>query len=532
VDPRWRKTWGEALLVAAVVCGATAAALFLRPYLAPVNLAMVYLLGVAGVAARSSRWASAAAAVASAAAFDFFCVPPYLTFAVADTEYLITFAAMLVVALVISAQTARILEQAREAAAREARAQTLYRLSDRLASETRVFEAARAAAAMAAEALSSPVVIFLPEDDSISFRRRTSDVLPVPVAEETIANWVYHHGRKAGKGVDDLLRATALYVPLRGARAVVGVMAVLPTGARPIDSAEQKVLIDLFANQTALAIERTLSHNAAEASRVEMQTEQMRSALLSAVSHDLRTPLASITGAASTLRQQGERLPAETRHELLESISEEAERLGRLVSNLLDMTRFESGGVELRRDLYPLEEIAGAALQRLDGQLQGRDVTVQLPDNLALVYVDDVLVGQVFTNLLENAAKYTPPGSPIEIAAREQGQAVQVEVRDHGPGFKSGEEERIFEKFYRSRTGGARGAGLGLAICRAVVEAHGGSIEAWNHPQGGAVFRFRLPRGEAVENRGGAIEPGGAAIEPGSEALKPGSEALKRESRG
>jgi len=454
---------------------------------------MVYLLGVVAVSSRSSRATAVFTALASVAAFDFFCVPPYLTFAVEDSEYLITFGAMLVVALVISALTSRILAQSKQAAAREARAQALYQLSNRLAGETQVFDTARLAATLASEALGAQVVIFLPEDDAISFRRRTSDQLPIPITEETIANWAFRNGRKAGRGVDDLLNATALYVPLRGSRKILGVMAVIPNQASPLDAQERDILIDLFANHTALAIERTLSHNAAEASRIQVKAEQMRSSLLSAVSHDLLTPLASITGAASTVREQGDRLSPETRNELLESISDETERLSRLVANLLDMTRFETGGFELRRDAYPLEEIIGTSLHRLDNLLKGRELTVDLPATLPLVLGDEVLLGQVFVNLLENAVKYTPPGSPIEISAREADGMVEVQVCDHGPGFAPGEQEHLFEKFYRSRSGSARGAGLGLAISKAVVEAHGGRIEAFNRSGGGAVFRFYLP---------------------------------------
>jgi two-component system sensor histidine kinase KdpD len=210
------------------------------------------------------------------------------------------------------------------------------------------------------------------------------------------------------------------------------------------------------------------------------------------VSHDLRTPLASITGAASTLRAQGEKLPPETRQELLESISEEAERLGRLVGNLLDMTRLETG-IELRRDLYPLEEIVGTALQRMEKQLAGRQVITELPESLPLVYVDDVLCGQLVVNLLENAVKYTPAGTAIEVAAEAHDDAVTLEVRDRGAGFAEGEEQRVFEKFYRGKSEGVRGAGLGLAICHAIATAHRGSIEALNRPGGGAILRVRLP---------------------------------------
>ena len=369
----------EALFAAAIIAIATIASVLLRDTLAPTNLAMIYLGGVVAVAMRCSRRISVTASFLSVAAFDFFCVPPYLTFAVSDYQYVFTFAGMLVVALVISAQTARLKDHAAQAAVREARTEALYRLSIRLAGETRVFEAARAAATLAEEVFGARVVMFLPEDGKLSFRRRTSDLLPVPPSEESIAQWVFDHGHKAGLRTDAHPDATALYLPLRGARETFGVLAVLPDPQGRIFAPEQQQLLEVFASQTALAIERTMSQRAAEETRVHMQTEQMRSSLLSAMSHDLRTPLASITGAASTLRSQGDRLPLETKQELLESISDEAERLSRLVGNLLDMTRFESGGVELRRDLYPLEEIVGTVLQRMEPQLEGRAVSPTWP---------------------------------------------------------------------------------------------------------------------------------------------------------
>ena len=489
----------ETLLAAAIIAVATLASLLLRDALAPTNLAMIYLGGVVAVAMRCSRWVSVTASFLSVAAFDFFCVPPYLTFAVSDYQYVFTFAGMLIVALVISAQTARLREHAGQSALRETRTEALYRLSSRLAGETRVFEAARSAASLAEEVFGARVVIFLPEDGKLSFRRRTSDLLPVPPSEESIAQWVFDRGHKAGLRTDVHPNATALYIPLRGARETFGVLAVLPDPQNRIFAPEQQQLLEVFAGQTAIAIERTLSQRSAEETRVHMQTEQMRSSLLSAMSHDLRTPLASITGAASTLRSQGDRLPAETRQELLESISDEAVRLSRLVGNLLDMTRFESGGVELRRDLHPLEEIVGTALQRLEPQLEGRVVSTDLAENRPhedlpiMVFVDDVLLGQVLWNLIENAVKYTPPGSPLEIAAFEDHAAVIIELRDRGPGVPPGEEERIFEKFYRGKSENVRGAGLGLPICRAIIEAHRGTIRAVAREGGGTTFRISLP---------------------------------------
>jgi two-component system sensor histidine kinase KdpD len=495
----------EALLAVAIVAIATVASVALRDSLAPTNLAMIYLGGVVAVAMRCSRWISVTSSFLSVAAFDFFCVPPYLTLAVSDYQYVFTFAGMLVVALVISTQTARLRDHAAHAAVREARTEALYRLSSKLAGETRVFEAARSAATLAEEVFSARVVIFLPEDGKLSFRRRTSDLLPVPPSEESIAQWVFDHGHKAGLRTDAHSDATALYIPLRGARETFGVLAVVPDVdvESRIFAPEQQQLLEVFAGQTALTIERILSQRSAEETRVNMQTEQMRSTLLSAMSHDLRTPLASITGAASTLRWQGDRLPLETKQELLESISDEAERLSRLVGNLLDMTRLESGGLELRRDYYPLEEIVGTVLQRVEPQLEGRAISTDLADNLpaedqpVMVFVDEVLIGQVLWNLLENAAKYTPPGSPLEIAAFEENGAVIIEVRDRGPGVPPGEEERIFEKFYRGQAekmaGKVRGAGLGLPICRAIVQAHHGTIQALPRAGGGTTFRISLP---------------------------------------
>lgn len=486
----------EAALAAFVLAVSTGAAVALRPHVAATNLVMVYLIGVVVVAMRCSRRISVATSLLSVAAFDFFCVPPYLTFRVSDYQYVITFVAMLGTALVISTQTGRIRNHAAEAMAREARNETLYRLSRHLADQGSVMDVVRLAAEYAKEIFDGTLVIFLPQDGKIDFRRRSSDRLPVPSSEEPVAQWAFDHGEPSGRGTPTMGSATALYIPLKGARATVGVVGVVSAGHRRIAS-DQMQLLEVVASQTAMAMERTRSQHAAEAARMQMETEQMRSSLLSAVSHDLRTPLASITGAASTLRSQGEKLEPETRQDLLESIADEAERLSRLVSNLLDMTRLESG-VEIRRDFYPLEEIVGAALQRMEHQLACRQVITSLPETLPLVYADDVLLGQLILNVLENATKYTPEGTPIELAAEASAGAVVLDIRDRGPGFRPGEERRIFEKFYRGRSDGARGAGLGLAICRAVIEAHQGTIEAFNRESGGGVFRIRIPSKESA----------------------------------
>ncbi len=476
--------WSEWATATAAVAIASVVAMMLRGALAATNLAMLFLLAIVAVAMRSSRRVAFFTAFLAVAAFDFFCVPPYFTFSVTDYEYVVTFGVMLAVGLIISGLTVRIRRQAEHAVAREAETQALYQLTKDLAGETRLFEVARRAGQITSEIFGGAVVIFLPEDDGkISFRRRTTDHLPVPQSEAGIAQWVFDHGQKAGKGEDTLPGATAVYLPLGR----VGVMAVLSDQAQ---TPERLHLLDVFARQTALALERAANQDAA----AQMKTEQMRSSLLSAVSHDLRTPLASITGAATSLLEHGEQFDAATSRGLVESIAEEAARLERLVNNLLEMTKLESGAVA-RRDWHPLEEIVGAALTRLEPALAGREVKTDLPAELPLLWVDDVLIEQVLINLVENAVKYTPAGSPIEVAAKREGDWVEVEVRDRGPGLPAGEEDRMFEKFVRGTGENARGAGLGLAIVKAIVTAHGGTIEARRREGGGAVIHWRLPVG-------------------------------------
>jgi len=245
----------------------------------------------------------------------------------------------------------------------------------------------------------------------------------------------------------------------------------------------------------------------------EARTEELRSSLLSAVSHDLRTPLAAITGAATTLRDDTGRLSRQEQLELLDAVCEEAERLERLVRNLLDMTRVQSGALPVEREWVPLEELVGAALGRVQSQLAGRAIGTRLPPELPLLSVDPVLLEQVLVNLLENAAKHTPAGSPVDIEARATEAAVMLEVADRGPGIAPAAAVRVFERFVRGADGNVPGSGLGLAICRGIVEAHGGVIDVRSRPGGGAVFRVSLPRRGAppeVPEATGLAEPGGA----------------------
>jgi two-component system sensor histidine kinase KdpD len=271
---------------------------------------------------------------------------------------------------------------------------------------------------------------------------------------------------------------------------------------------EQRALLSLFATQVASALERARLAEDAQRVQLQMQTERLRSSLLSSVSHDLRTPLAVITGAASTLTQANPEVGPDVRRELSDTIHEEAQRLNRLVRNLLDMTKITSGAMKVAKEWQPLEEVIGAVLDRMETLLEGRRVEVDLPKDLPLVPIDAVLIEQVFINILENAAKYTPKGSPLEISAHKEEAAVVVAVSDHGPGIPAEFLEDIFAKFYRlPREGDGGGAGLGLAICRGIIETHGGTIWADSREGGGAVFRFTLPIEGTPPTIAGGEEP-------------------------
>jgi len=311
-----------------------------------------------------------------------------------------------------------------------------------------------------------------------------------------VGRWVFEHRQAAGLGTATLPSASALYVPLLASTGAIGVLGVRPPDRHAMDAPERLHQLETFAAQTALALERARLADEAKEAEVRIESERLRNALLSSVSHDLRTPLATITGAISAILEDGERLDAATRRELLESVRDEGDRLNRLVQNLLEMTRLESGALALRKAWHPLEEIIGAALSRLNTQLAGRRVTTRVPPDLPLVAIDDVLIEQVLINLLDNTLKYTPAGTPIEVIATAGEQNVTVEIADHGPGLPPGEEDKVFDKFYRADAGAGRGAGLGLAICRGIVQAHGGRIWAQNLPGGGVAFLFTLPLGD------------------------------------
>jgi two-component system sensor histidine kinase KdpD len=510
--------WG---LLSVVVCTALAALVF-RAF-SEANLAMIYLLAIVVVAMRGGRGPSILASVLSAAAFGFFYLSPAQTFSAANTQYAVTFAVMLLVGLIISTLTVRLRQQAQGAHQREQRVATLYEMSQEFARTRGKKQLLRAAVRHISEVFDSQVVILLPTGAGRlqpwghvagwwgkGISERT--VFAPDTHDQGVAQWVYDHSQLAGLGTDTLAGARALYVPLIAARGVVGVLGVRPSQPRRLLLPEQVHLLETFASQVALALERATLADEVQHAQVQAETERLRSSLLSSVSHDLRTPLAVITGATSSLLESGAALDRATHDDLLQTAYDEAEHLNRLVGNLLDMTKLESGAVQVQKEWQPLEEVVGAALTHLDERLRGHPLTTHVPSDLPPVPLDGVLIEQVLINLLDNASKYTPPGSPIDLAASAAPDAVTIAVGDRGPGLPPGDEQRIFDKFYRVQQAGAPGGvGLGLPICRGIVTAHGGRIWAENRPGGGTLVRFTLPLDGTPPQAGG----NGAIAAPG-----------------
>lgn len=456
------------------------------------DVVMIYLLGIVLVSLRFGYAPSLLAAVLSVFCFDFFFVPPLFTFAVRDFRHVVTFGIMFMVAWVISGLTQRVRAQAEAAELREQHTASLYALSRDLAAADQVEAIERILAQHVSEALAMDSLLLMPEPGRTGVEPRAgSETSALTHVERSVADWVWEHERAAGWGTDVMPDARASYLPLLASRGKVGVLCVCPRDRTRAGSADTRQHLAAFANQMASALERTELARIAQWAQLQMETEQMRSSLLSSVSHDLRTPLAVMTGAASTLLEDA--IDAPTRRELTESILQEAQRLNRLVRNLLDMTRLEAGAVRVKKEWQPLEEVIGSALTRLEDALAGRQVLTELAAELPLVPLDAVLIEQVLVNLLENALKYTPADSPLEIRAAPCSGGVEIELSDRGPGIPPGEEQRIFTKFYRVNGAKGGGVGLGLAICRGIVAAHGGVLEVTNRPSGGARFRFQLP---------------------------------------
>ncbi|MGF6732924.1 K+-sensing histidine kinase KdpD [Paraburkholderia youngii] len=510
-------------LYSVAICAViTALASVFADRIALANLVMLYLLGTVFAAVRLGRGPGVLLSFLGVAAFDFFFVPPRLSFSVSDTQYLLTFAVMLVTSLTISHLTSSLRRQARMATMRERRTDAMFAMTRELGAALTTDQILEIGTRHVVEVFQVRVAILLP-DSAEKVRQKVEN--PDPAVTLTgadldcdIAQWVYDQQKPAGHGTETLPAAAALYLPLSAPMRTRGVLALLSAGMGEFAIPEQRRMLDTFAAQLALALERVHYVEIAQDALISMESERLRNSLLSAISHDLRTPLTAIVGFASLLAEpgHGEKAGQRSTNELAEGIYEEAMRMTGIVTNLLDMVRLQEGSMRLNRQWSSLEELIGAALAASRRLLCGRQVTTHVPHDLPLVRLDAVLVERLLANLFDNAAKYTPAGSPLTISAavveEHEHRYVKVNVEDSGPGLSPGMESRVFDKFTRGEKESALpGIGLGLAICRAIVDAHGGKIGAANRtdPNGivlGACFWFMLPADETPPAESGAAD--------------------------
>jgi two-component system sensor histidine kinase KdpD len=512
-----RRVIGYGVAAAASV----ATALITTPLLAWLdlaNIAMLFLLVVVLVAVRFGRGPSVLATCVSVACFDFFFVPPRFTLAVTDFQYLITFIVMLAVGLITGHLTADLRFQARVAAQRERRARALYEFARELSGALQTEQIYDTTRRVIQQAFRARATLLLPDDAGRLQLPPPDHAIPAPAGsvdgalagspgpgvrhgahmaalDTGIAQWAYDRAEPAGLGTDTLPASRIFYLPLVAPMRTRGVLAIEPQQRRWMLIPEQRQQLDTFAALAAIALERVHYIEVAQGALVSMETERLRNSLLAALSHDLRTPLTSLVGLSEALTGSRPAL-SDAQQDTARALHDEALRMSTMVANLLDMARIQSGEVHFNLQWQPLEEVVGSALRAAGSALKGHQVSTRLAPALPLLRYDAVLIERVLVNLLENAAKYTPPGAHIEIAAALHGAWLDVTVHDDGPGLPAGREEALFEKFTRGERESAKpGVGLGLAICRAIVEAHGGTIRAGRGALGGAAFTFTLPLG-------------------------------------
>lgn len=496
----WRR-YGLALLI---VLAAFLVSSFIRPYLSPTNLVMVFLLAVVVTAAFLGRGPSIMTSLLSVLVFDFFFVPPYLTFAVSDTEYILTFIGLFGVGLVISELTARVRDRADVAQRRETETATLYALSRDLSVAEGPDEIVQSVVENISRTFGRDGVIFLPSKDEAGSLK---PYLPNPEFDLdqndlAVADWTYRAGQPAGRGTDTLAASDARFIPLKTSNGVIGVMGVRPKHPADTLTPDQRRLLETFASQAALAIERARLAEQAKDARLLQAAERLQTALLNSISHDLRTPLVTVKGALTSLVEGGPAMDAEIRQRLVETAVEEADRMNRLVGNLLNMTRLEAGAMQVIKRSGDMQDAIGTALENLGERTEDHSISVNVPVDLPLIPMDFVLIVQVLVNLIDNSLKYSLPGTAIDISAQVINGMAQVEVNDRGIGIPAGDLEHIFDKFYRvQRPENISGTGLGLSISKGIVEAHGGRIWARNRSDGGAAVTFSLPLDKNSENK-------------------------------
>ncbi len=507
---RTRTRSGPYLVAGVAVTAATGFGQLAVPFLGIEAIDLVYMFGIVGVAAAFGLGPSLLASVASSLFYNFFFLPPRYTFTIADPTNVAALAFFLLVAVVVSNLAARVRSQVITARARARTTEALYSFSKKIAATATLDDLLWASASQVASMLKVDVVILLREAGTLTVKIGYPPEDRIDDADVGAAKWAFESNQAAGRGASTLPGAKRLFLPLRTTRGAVGVVGITREGADLLLGPDDRRLLDALLGQIAVAIERIGLASEMDTARLASETERLRSALLTSLSHDLKTPLAAILGAATALREFGKSYAPEARDELVETIEAEAERLNRFVGNLLDMTRLESGPIALRSEPVDLAEIVATALRRTASQLQSRSVRVELSPDLPMLRLDPVLFEQVLVNLLDNAAKFAPPGSTVTVHGRGNGR-ILLSVADQGPGIPPEELERVFEKFYRVPERDRRrvGTGLGLAICRGFVEAMGGTIVAANRTDGpGTVMTVAFPTTLIVDQSKAAELPG------------------------
>lgn len=493
-DESRTKGWKKLVWSGVIVVVATLMALPLRPHVEPTNLVMLYLLVTLGTALRLGRGPAMLSSFLGVLAFDVTFVPPYYKIVVADSQYIFTFFVLLSVGLIVSNLTARARDQAQVAQRRATETAVLFELSTDLAKAAGRGDVAAAVIQHVEQVLDARAALLAAGESGVEVVG-ASDAFEVEDSEVDAADWVYERGTPAGRGTDTYQDLDAYYLPLRTRRQVVGVLAVQVIDRASGLTSDQVHLLQSFASQAALALERAnLGEQAREAEVLE-RTKRLQEALLDSVSHDLRTPLVSIMGALSSLKQDHALLPEQTRRELIDMSYEEVMRMNRLIGNLLEMTELESGALEIQREACDAEDLLGVALDQLGQRVNGHPVKLTIPEDLPDLQVDFALMVQVLVNLLDNAAKYTGDGMPIEISVLDSSEHIVIEICDYGPGIPPDELSSIFNKFHRVRhRNRASGTGLGLSIAKGLVHAHDGEITAENRADQGAKFTVMLPK--------------------------------------